>query len=220
MSKEQICAEDLLQRVAGKQLDPIDGIEILSQLAEATFTGEHDSGTLACRHPRCTRISTVRRSRDGAPGSVDIVAHDGPCFIRGVGKTAAASRENWGAGEGIRRYKETTNYLGYGPRIRASRLRAGLSQEQVASLIGISRSIISKFENERVKPHRHSLYALGLVLNTNPDYLAWGEGSPERSDSVQFINDREARLLKIFREATDEEISLFATVLKRERGKT
>ena len=48
--------------------------------------------------------------------------------------------------------------------IRRAREHAGLLQVELAKKSGISRSRMSLIENEWVKPHRHELAALSLVL--------------------------------------------------------
>jgi transcriptional regulator with XRE-family HTH domain len=51
-----------------------------------------------------------------------------------------------------------------GRTIRSLRKRAGLLQVELAKMSGVNRSRLSLIENEWLKPHRHELAALSLVL--------------------------------------------------------
>lgn len=64
-------------------------------------------------------------------------------------------------------------------RIRAAREAAGLSQEDVARAVGVSRAAVAQWELEkpekRTSPTMDKMEALARVLNVNPLWLAFGE---------------------------------------------
>ena len=52
--------------------------------------------------------------------------------------------------------------------LRVARARAGFSQERLAILANVDRSIVSAIENERGNPTHKTLCALADALNTTP----------------------------------------------------
>lgn len=58
-----------------------------------------------------------------------------------------------------------------GERIREARLRAHLSQEKVAELIGVSRQAVTKWESGQSAPSTDNLFKLAEVLGTTVDIL-------------------------------------------------
>lgn len=64
-----------------------------------------------------------------------------------------------------------------GERIREARLRAHLSQEKVAELIGVSRQAVTKWESGLSAPSTDNLFKLAEVLGTTVDLLIAPEDS-------------------------------------------
>ena len=58
-----------------------------------------------------------------------------------------------------------------GSRIRQARDRAGLTQEQLAERIGVSRTAIARYESGEIEPKLHNLAAIAVVLNVSCDEL-------------------------------------------------
>lgn len=63
------------------------------------------------------------------------------------------------------------NFQQIGKNIRSARLRQGLTQEYLASRIGVNVSHISNIENDRVKVSLTALVAICNVLNLTVDYV-------------------------------------------------
>ncbi|MDN4639384.1 helix-turn-helix domain-containing protein [Agreia sp. PsM10] len=61
--------------------------------------------------------------------------------------------------------------LGIGARIRSSREERGLTTRALASLAGLSQSLLSDIENGRALPSVASLYAIAEALGTGPAEL-------------------------------------------------
>jgi len=55
--------------------------------------------------------------------------------------------------------------------LRVARARAGFSQERLAILANVDRSIVSAIENERGNPTHKTLCALADALKTTPSRL-------------------------------------------------
>lgn len=58
-----------------------------------------------------------------------------------------------------------------GEKIKAARTKAGLSQEQLAQKLGVSRSAVAKWETGKGIPDIENLKALAQLLNVSVDYL-------------------------------------------------
>lgn len=67
-----------------------------------------------------------------------------------------------------------------GEKIKAARKQAGLSQEQLAEKMSVSRSAVAKWETDKGLPDIDNLKAISQFLNVSIDYLlADGEPLPE-----------------------------------------
>ena len=58
-----------------------------------------------------------------------------------------------------------------GQRIRAQRIRLGMTQEELAEALYVEKSIIPYYENDKVDIKGSSLIELSGVLHTSPNYL-------------------------------------------------
>ena len=59
----------------------------------------------------------------------------------------------------------------YGERLKNARKSRNLSQEEVALELNISRSNISKYENEELEPNLQTLKELCKIYETSADYI-------------------------------------------------
>lgn len=66
-----------------------------------------------------------------------------------------------------KRYKEET----LGQRIRAQRIRLGMTQEELAEALYVEKSIISYYENDKKEMRASGLAEIAKVLQTTPNYL-------------------------------------------------
>jgi transcriptional regulator with XRE-family HTH domain len=64
---------------------------------------------------------------------------------------------------------------GLGERLRLERVKAGLSQRELARRVGLSASLISQLENGQSKPSVGTLYALVTELDVSLDHVIKGE---------------------------------------------
>lgn len=72
-----------------------------------------------------------------------------------------------------------------GSRISALRKQLGLSQDDVADKIGVSRQSVSKWETDTSAPDAFNLIALSEVLNTSVEYIVTGKTVEEQKVDVK-----------------------------------
>ena len=68
-----------------------------------------------------------------------------------------------------------------GEKIRNARIAKGLTQEQVAEAVLVSRQTISNWENENIQPSIDMLVSLANVFNVTTDYLLGLDDVPRLS---------------------------------------
>jgi len=76
----------------------------------------------------------------------------------------------------VRVYQRST----LGARLRGLRLANGLSQVDLARLVGRHQTVIGPYERDEYEPPRDVIEKLARVLDTSPEYLYFGR-SPQRS---------------------------------------
>lgn len=67
--------------------------------------------------------------------------------------------------------QKAVDYAGLGIRIKELRLKRGLTQENLAEMVGCNVSHISNIENNYTKLSLNVLFAIANALNTSIDYL-------------------------------------------------
>lgn len=72
----------------------------------------------------------------------------------------------------------------FGERLQQVRKAAGLSQEQLGDLIGMSRQAVSKWETEQAAPDIETLARLCGVLGVSADELLGREVPPRRAENA------------------------------------
>lgn len=82
-----------------------------------------------------------------------------------------------------------------GERIKACRRKAGLSQEKVAELVGVSRQAVTKWESDQSAPNTDNLFRLAEILGTTVDFLITAEDSSRSvaGQVYQMFKEDEAR---------------------------
>jgi len=68
-------------------------------------------------------------------------------------------------------------------RIRELRKSKGLSQEQLAEMLGVSRQAVSKWESGQSLPEVEKLIAMGELFGVTIDYILKGDALPAQDDS-------------------------------------
>lgn len=94
-------------------------------------------------------------------------------------------------------------------RIRAARVKAGLSQTEMAAALGVGRSAVANWEcADRVAPHCTRLARIALLTGVSHEWLATGRGSQTLDQGgipavdAEMVDDLiERRLLHAYRMA-------------------
>lgn len=75
--------------------------------------------------------------------------------------------------------------MALGERIKACRQEAGMSQEKVAELVGVSRQAVTKWEAGQSAPNTENLFKLAEIFGTRVDLLLAAEAESEPSPAEQ-----------------------------------
>ena len=98
-------------------------------------------------------------------------------------------------------------------RIRTARVRARISQAELAGMLGVSRSAVGNWESAkaRVSPSSERLAELALATGVSYEWLATGRGTPlalidgiPAADAEMVEDPVERRLLQAFRACSDQ----------------
>lgn len=76
-----------------------------------------------------------------------------------------------------------------GNKLQQSRTQSGLTQEQVAEALGISRQTVSNWENEKTYPDIRSVVILSDLYQVSLDYLLKGKDTPVSSDYLNYLEE-------------------------------
>ena len=74
-------------------------------------------------------------------------------------------------------------------RIKSCRQNAGLSQEKMAELVGVSRQAVTKWETGQTSPSTENLFRLAEILGTSVDFLLAEEekASPTPAEQIYYL---------------------------------
>lgn len=100
--------------------------------------------------------------------------------------------------------------------LKKLRLWAGVSQQQLADVIGVSQQSINKYENHDTEPDIQTLIALADYFQTSVDYLVGHtEEQHETEQNTQFdLNAHEAALITNFRTLSARQKESIQLVIK------
>jgi len=82
-----------------------------------------------------------------------------------------------------------------GDRLREERVRAGISQRELARRLGLSSSLISQLESGMSRPSVGTLYAIVTELGASLDSLIRGEAAREDEGSAGAVADQSSPLV-------------------------
>lgn len=98
-----------------------------------------------------------------------------------------------------------------GERLRLAREYVGLTQEEVASALGVSRPAVTKIEAGTRKVESTELNVMARLYRRTMEYLLTGrEPAPQRPEQLAFL----ARAIKGLSERDLDEVARFAKFLK------
>lgn len=106
-----------------------------------------------------------------------------------------------------------------GNRLRTLRRERRITQSDVASAVGVSRSHLATIERGHDNPGRETLMALADFFGVSMDWLAAAPGRAISGDDIRAQNHEEALLLSAFRRLPkDEAEPLLKMLLSRSKS--
>lgn len=88
--------------------------------------------------------------------------------------------------------------IGLGERLQKERQALHLSQKEVASMLGVSASIISNYENGERTPSIENLISLSRIYRCSIDYLVGIDKTSNNSISTPMLTPEQRSLLAQF----------------------
>ncbi len=85
--------------------------------------------------------------------------------------------------------------MDFGTKLKALRLQAGLTQEQLSRQIGVSKSVISFYELRERTPSPEVLIKLASVFHVTTDYLLGI--SKEKSVDITGLNEEDEKVVRM-----------------------
>lgn len=97
-------------------------------------------------------------------------------------------------------------------RLKQLRIEKGISQQQLAAVLGVSQQSINKYENHRVEPDISTLIAIADYFETSIDYLVGR--MDDAAGSASSITRKESAMLADYRAMSSDEQYCMATLIK------
>lgn len=103
--------------------------------------------------------------------------------------------------------------MSFGANLKYLRLRAGLTQEELADKIGVKKQAISRYENSDRQPNIRTANRIAEVFGVTLESMAKTNNPVTRGDGVEekgqpLFSDNQRKLIDLFPEMTDSEISV------------
>lgn len=99
-----------------------------------------------------------------------------------------------------------------GARIRAARMERGLTQDQLAVAVGVSRSAVAQWETGRAGQITGNLTRIASVLAVNVEFLMYGH---DKFASAQTTSGDEIAMLRLYRACSAEDRQFLLRTAKR-----
>jgi transcriptional regulator with XRE-family HTH domain len=99
-----------------------------------------------------------------------------------------------------------------GPRIRAERQRRGMTQDELARTIGVSRSAVAQWETGRTGQITGNLSRIAAALGVGVEFLVYGEDKHAPAEARQ---GDELALLRLYRECEPEDRQMLLRTARR-----
>lgn len=105
--------------------------------------------------------------------------------------------------------------------LKSLRQKKGLSQQQLADIIGVSQQSIYKYEKQNVEPELSMLISMADYFETSVDYLIGHSDVSHKIEKVQpfELNAEEAKLIRDYRKLSKSEKESISLVIKNYRSK-
>lgn len=97
--------------------------------------------------------------------------------------------------------------------LKSLRAKKGISQQQLASVIGISQQSVNKYENHNIEPDISTLIAIADYFDTSIDFLV-GRNDSDAVMAIFELTKGEANLVRGYRKLSDPEKVCVDTLIK------
>ncbi|MBQ8762646.1 MAG: helix-turn-helix transcriptional regulator [Clostridia bacterium] len=100
--------------------------------------------------------------------------------------------------------------------LKKLRIEAGISQQQLADVIGVSQQSINKYENHSIEPDISIIIAIAEYFNTSVDYLVGNTDIIRKYEALYTfdLNEKEKDLIEKYRKASEKDRQIVDFVLK------
>lgn len=100
--------------------------------------------------------------------------------------------------------------------LKKLRAEVGVSQQQLADVIGVSQQSINKYENHNVEPDISTLIALAEYFSTSVDYLIGNTDLKRKIEVVHTfdLNDDEKEIIEKYRKTSDKNKKIIELILE------
>ena len=108
--------------------------------------------------------------------------------------------------------RSNTTMGGMAQRIKELRQQRGLTLEQVATIVGVGKSTVRKWETGMIaNMKRDKIASLAMALGTTPAYLmGWEENEEEKEIPGEIVlTEDEKMLLNLFRQIPEDQQKVF-----------
>jgi transcriptional regulator with XRE-family HTH domain len=99
-----------------------------------------------------------------------------------------------------------------GARIRDIRRERGMTQEELAAAVGVSRSAVAQWETGRAGQITGNLTRIATILQVGVEHLMYGESKQQAGEARQ---GDELALLRLYRECSPEDRQLLLRTARR-----
>ena len=99
-----------------------------------------------------------------------------------------------------------------GTRIRTVRRERGLTQDELADQVGVSRSAVAQWETGRAGQITGNLSRIAGVLDVNVEYLMYGD---QKRLALEVRQGDELALLRLYRECEPEDQQMLLRTARR-----
>ena len=104
--------------------------------------------------------------------------------------------------------------------LKKLRKSAGVSQQQLADVIGIGQQSVNKYENHNIEPDIATLKALADYFLTSVDYLVGHTDVRRKIESIQHddLTPKEMQIIDGYRNANSCEKEIIKLIIKNAAG--
>lgn len=101
--------------------------------------------------------------------------------------------------------------------IKKLRIDKGLSQQQLADIIGVSQQSINKYENHGVEPSIETLSLLADCFDTSVDFIIGRTEIKRKIQEVEIyaLSEEEKKIVDVFRQLEKSDSQIILNLCKR-----